>query len=147
MSAPLGAVVALCLGVTSGLISAVAFVIGGLWLSPDLDTRSNALRRWGMLRVLWWPYRRVIPHRSIWSHGPLIGTAGRLLVLAGWLSLLNALLPATTTLNPLNILRSLWGTQPHQLAALLIGLETSVWLHLVLDGDPRPKQWSRRRRR
>ena len=77
-SAPLVLVVGLLLGPTTGLMAGAAFVVGGLWLSPDLDTRSNALRRWGPLAFLWWPYRRLIPHRSFWSHGPLIGTATRL---------------------------------------------------------------------
>lgn len=29
------------------------FLFGGLWLSPDLDTRSRALKRWGPLGLLW----------------------------------------------------------------------------------------------
>ena len=59
----------------------LAFLVGGLWLSPDLDTRSNPTRRWGPLRLLWWPYRRLLRHRSLLSHSPLLGTAGRLLYL------------------------------------------------------------------
>jgi uncharacterized metal-binding protein len=34
--------------------------------------------------ALWWPYAKLIPHRSFCSHGPLVGTAGRLL----WLLLI-----------------------------------------------------------
>ena len=92
VSAPLGLCMATLGGIDAGLVAAAACSFGGLWLSPDLDTHSNALRRWGALRGLWWPYRRLIPHRSLWSHGPLIGMALRLLWLLscgllGWLLL------------------------------------------------------------
>ena len=36
--------------------------------------------------------------------------------------------------------------QPRQ-HRLLLGLEASVWLHLLQDGDPWPAEWTRRRRR
>jgi len=67
----------------AGVVTAsTAFLVGGLLLSPDLDTRSNAIRRWGPLRLVWWPYRRLIVHRSVLSHSPLLGMAGRLVYLA-----------------------------------------------------------------
>ena len=42
-----------------------------------------------------------------------------------------------------------WALQnhPQQTAALLLGLEASVWLHLIQDGDPWPTEWTRRRQR
>ena len=147
LSAPLGLFVALLLDTTCGLIATAAFAFGGLWLSPDLDTRSNALRRWGVLRFIWWPYRRVCPHRSFWSHGPLIGTAGRLLLLIMWLSLASAFLPETETFELINVLKNIWTAEPERVAAVLVGLEASVWLHLILDGDPLPMEWGRRRKR
>ena len=88
-----------------------------------------------------------MPHRSIWSHGPLLGTAVRLLVLLSWTLLISKLLPVT---NPNEVLSALqWAIQNHtrQAAALLLGLEASVWLHLIQDGDPWPAEWTRRRRR
>ena len=38
------------LGPLGALVSALAFLIGGLWLSPDLDTKSRPYQRWGPLR-------------------------------------------------------------------------------------------------
>ena len=78
-SLPFGLILGLLLNPANGLIGGFAFAIGGLWLSPDLDTQSRALKRWGILKTLWWPYRKLIPHRSVFSHGPLIrnsSTAG-----------------------------------------------------------------------
>ena len=144
VSAPIGIATAVLWGADAGLISAAACLIGGFWLSPDLDTHSNALRRWGPLRGLWWPYRHLIPHRSLWSHGPLIGTALRLLWLLSWWVVLSLLIgwPTNAGLPPLV---SWLKQQPQQAIALGIGLEASAWLHLILDGDPWPVEWSPRR--
>ena len=57
-----------------------AYLFSGLWLSNDLDTRSRVLRRWGPLRLLWYPYRRLVAHRSFLSHG-LLGPLLRLVYL------------------------------------------------------------------
>ena len=146
-SLPIGLAAGSLLGPTAGVIAFTAFLFGGLWLSPDLDTQSNALHRWGPLGVIWWPYRRLIPHRSIWSHGPLLGTAVRLLVLLGWTLLISNLIPNTSPNDVLSALQWAIRNHPQQGAALLLGLEASVWLHLIQDGDPLPAEWTRRRRR
>ena len=146
-SLPIGLAVASLLGPAAGGIAFAGFLFGGLWLSPDLDTRSNALHRWGPLGGIWWPYRRLIPHRSIWSHGPLLGTAVRLLVLLGWTLLISKLIPVTSPNEVLSALQRAMQNHPQQAAALLLGLEASVWLHLIQDGDPWPADWTRRRRR
>ena len=147
LSLPLGLMVAWPLGLSAGVITAAAFLVGGLWLSPDLDTRSNALHRWGPLGGIWWPYRRLIRHRSIWSHGPLIGTATRLLLLLAWTLLVSVLIPSVSPSLVLTNLQNTLQQYPQQAATMLLGLEASVWLHLIQDGDPWPAEWTRRRRR
>ena len=147
LSLPLGLVVAWPLGLSAGVITAAAFLVGGLWLSPDLDTRSNALHRWGPLGGIWWPYRRLIRHRSIWSHGPLIGTATRLSLLLAWTLLVSVLIPSISPSLVLTNLQNTLQQYPQQATAMLLGLEASVWLHLIQDGDPWPAEWTRRRRR
>ena len=134
-------------GTSSGAIAAAGFLFGGLWLSPDLDTRSRSLQRWGPLGWLWWPYRRLIPHRSLWSHGPLIGTASRLLLLLTWTLLLSLLVPGLQAIDLWNVLEQTHNHAPQQLLALVMGLEASTWLHLIQDGDPWPVEWTRRRQR
>ena len=147
LSLPLGLVVAWPLGLSAGVITAAAFLVGGLWLSPDLDTRSNALHRWGPLGGIWWPYRRLIRHRSIWSHGPLIGTTTRLSLLLAWTLLVSVLIPSVSPSLVLTNLQNTLQQYPQQAATMLLGLEASVWLHLIQDGDPWPAEWTRRRRR
>jgi uncharacterized metal-binding protein len=132
----------------------LGFLLGGLLLSPDLDTRSNPTRRWGPLRLLWWPYRRCLSHRSLVSHCPLLGTAGRLAYLAGLVLLLAAALqPLALGLpSPQQVVDAaigLWQQQRPRVISVLVGIEASSWLHLIQDGDPMPRlpRLLRRRRR
>ena len=135
----------------AGLVTAsLAFLVGGLLLSPDLDTRSNPSRRWGPLRWLWWPYRRLLRHRSLLSHSPLLGTSGRLLYLAGLALVLSALLQPLGAPDPGQLVAmatGLWQQQRPLLLAGLAGVEASAWLHLIQDGDPLPRRPRLLRRR
>jgi uncharacterized metal-binding protein len=131
-------VVGICIGYylspMLGLITASSHLLGGLYLSPDLDLKSLPWKRWGILRFLWLPYQR-IPHRHWLSHAPVIGSIGRLLYLGVLLS------PVAIALY--------WELQPLQLgndfrnsvAAALVGVELSALNHLLLDGllIPLPK--------
>jgi uncharacterized metal-binding protein len=159
LALPFGLLWAPWLGLVGVAVAAAAFLVGGLWLSPDLDTRSRATNRWGPLGWLWWPYRRVLSHRSLLSHSPVIGTAGRLTYLAlalllvalvaqGVMALASGSAPlrrddlaaAAQTAAPW--LAGLWQQQRPLILAALLGLEASSWLHLLQDGDPMPR-WPR----
>jgi uncharacterized metal-binding protein len=145
------------LGAAGIAVASLAFLLGGLWLSPDLDTLSRATARWGPLRLLWWPYRRLLRHRSLLSHSPLLGSAGRLAYLLIALALLRWMLDAAPgpplPFPPLAdwpaLASRLWRSQPRLVLCALVGLEASSWLHLLQDGDPLPRQpralrWLRR---
>ncbi|KKI99997.1 metal-binding protein [Prochlorothrix hollandica] len=69
------------------LLAAGGYLLGGLLLGPDLDIHSRPFKRWGPLRWIWLPYQRGLRHRSLWSHGPIVGTTLRLLYLGLWLGL------------------------------------------------------------
>ncbi|MEB3234772.1 MAG: metal-binding protein [Cyanobacteriota bacterium] len=153
LALPFGALWWPWLGLAGAAVASACFVAGGLLLSPDLDTRSNATRRWGPLKLLWWPYRRLLSHRSLISHTPLIGSAGRLLYLAGLavgLCLLAGPLGAPQPAQLIATAQELWQQQRPLLMAALAGVEASAWLHLIQDGDPMPRlprvlrQWRRK---
>ena len=136
------------LGPAGVVAGGLAFLIGGLWLSPDLDTRSNPSHRWGPLRLLWWPYRGLLRHRSLLSHSPFLGSAGRVVYLASLISLLSWLLQPWGAPSPLQLgitLQRIWQEQRGLSLAVLIGMEASAWLHLIQDGDPMPR-WPKPRR-
>ncbi len=130
------------LGPVGAAVGGLAFLVGGLWLSPDLDTRSRPTRRWGPLGLLWWPYRRMLSHRSLLSHCPFVGTALRLAYLAAVVALAAALLAPFGGPPPawwLEQVTTLWQRQRPLLLTALVGLEASSWLHLLQDGDPIPR--------
>lgn len=81
------AVVWLTGSVGYGVLSAIAFLWSGLFLSPDLDIHSDPHKRWLILRWCWLPYQKLIPHRSVWSHGVGIGSQLRILYVCAWLAM------------------------------------------------------------
>jgi uncharacterized metal-binding protein len=136
-----------------------AYLFSGLLFGPDLDTRSRHYFRWGLFRWLWLPYQRLLSHRSVFSHGPLLGTCGRLLYLGGWLVLLGLLSSGLWTLwrDPQRWGdlpqywqaqgRQLWRTsqtQVHLLVTILVGLEVGAMNHSLSDWlGSRIKRWRR----
>jgi len=58
----------------------------GLILTPDLDANAGSISEKELREIssfgenIWWmfwfPYRRILPHRSPFSHWPIIGTIG-----------------------------------------------------------------------
>ena len=142
LASPFGALWWPWLGLAGVAVAMAAFLVGGLLLSPDLDTRSNPTRRWGPLRWLWWPYRKLLRHRSLLSHSPLIGSSGRLLYLAALLLGVCLLAQPLGAPSPDQLsaqMQALWRQHPGPLLAALVGVEASSWLHLIQDGDPLPK--------
>lgn len=122
-----GLMASMYVGAELALVGVASAILGDLFLSPDLDHHAGSLafRMWGPLRFIWEPYARILPHRSVVSHFPLIGTAGRLIYLAAiaapfvWLFELDAL-------TAMAALRS-------ELIAALVGLELSNSLHFLAD--------------
>lgn len=64
-----------------------AYLFAGFACAGDLDLNSKEYQRWGPLRILWWPYRLLVPHRSWISHGLILGGVIR----AGYLGLASTL--------------------------------------------------------
>jgi uncharacterized metal-binding protein len=119
-----------------------SFLFGGLMFGPDLDIHSNQSLRWGWLRWMWQPYRRAIPHRSILSHGPVIGTICRLLYVGLWLVLLGLIYQSIChfrgwpTWNEGQIWRSIQQFVSKYLVPLIgifVGLEIGAMSHYSAD--------------
>ena len=82
------------LGATSDFAAAGACALGcliGIAMTPDLDQETLSSSEHAFIKytlglgflwaMLWYPYARLIKHRSPFSHFPILGTAGRLLYL------------------------------------------------------------------
>jgi uncharacterized metal-binding protein len=110
-----------------GIVAASAHLLGGLYLSPDLDLVSKPFKRWGVLRVLWLPYQKLIPcHRHWLSHGVIVGSVVRLLYLCALLFPLWVIFPGLRQVE--------WAITWQKAIALFVGVELSALNHLLLDG-------------
>lgn len=64
------------------LLFILSYLFSGLMFNGDLDCYSKPYNRWYILKYIWIPYQHLIKHRSILSHGILIGTIIRILYLS-----------------------------------------------------------------
>jgi uncharacterized metal-binding protein len=101
------------------------YVVSGFYLSGDLDTRSAPLRRWGPFQFIWYPYQRLVPHRSWLSHGIGIGPIVRTFYLAAavWVLARALLYLIDEWIVPVD--------RNAVLARFAIGLATLVWRHPI----------------
>lgn len=104
----------------------------GLVVEPDLDQDYQAaplgtMRETGgdvlarLWQLYWTPYARLIPHRSLLSHGPIIGTLGRMLYLAPLYAL------------PLVGYSHFFGFPAAPMFATFVGLAWVDLMHFVMD--------------
>lgn len=105
-----------------------AYLFSSLFLSPDLDlARSRASRRWGIGRIVWFPYAALCRHRRM-SHHLLLGPLTRILYLGGvLLGLLFGL--ALVTGRSLSFSWPSWQI----VAAILSGLYLPNQIHILVD--------------
>jgi len=106
--------------------------LAGIVLSPDLDQEGVSRTEWRIIRAtfgvgwLWplatWPYARLMPHRSIWSHAPVIGTLGRV-------AYFGALVAVALRLGGVTVYQDdvMW------LVPFIAGLAVSDTLHWLMD--------------
>ena len=83
------------MGIITGLTLCIPVGVGvtlgcllGIPLTPDLDQISISKSEWRLVKrfgpfgfiwcAYWWLYAWIIPHRSFWSHFPIVGTILRL---------------------------------------------------------------------
>ncbi len=124
------------------LLVATGFMLGGLMFGPDLDIYSRQFQRWGWLRWIWLPYQKNLRHRSIFSHGPLIGTTLRVIYFSTFLSIITifGLLIAEKVGNMAlnwqglgNGILSAIAQYKTEFIALFLGLEAGAMSHSLSD--------------
>jgi len=112
-----------------GLLTfAGAYLFSSLFLSPDLDLRSNsARRRWGLLGLIWVPYSKVFKHRGL-SHNLLLGPLTRI----GYLFLLGIIV--IYALNYFGLRANIRVHFTKEILAMIgIGLYLPNSLHILYD--------------
>jgi uncharacterized metal-binding protein len=63
------------------LILTISVLFSQLMFGPDLDAKSTQYKRWGIIKWIWLPYRKLFRHRSKFSHGLLLGPTLRCIYL------------------------------------------------------------------
>lgn len=119
------------------------YLFSGLMFGPDLDIYSLQYKRWGFLRCIWLPYRKFLRHRSVFSHGLILGTCVRLLYLLTVIFLLSVFGVAIAQLCwgfnwnwqdfMVKQLPRLIDQYPQESIALLSGLELGAMSHSLSD--------------
>ena len=125
------------------LILAGGYLFSGMMFGPDLDIHSIQYKRWGIIRGIWLPYRRLFGHRSFWSHGFILGTCLRviyLFLIVAWISIFGvaiAQLCLGFNWNWQDFVREqlnlLIGKYPRETIALFCGLEIGAMSHSISD--------------
>ncbi len=136
------------------LLVSGSFLIGGLMFGPDLDIYSCQYQRWGWFKFIWLPYQKSLRHRSFLSHGPLIGTALRILYLAIWITVIGVL--GLTIAEKIGNLAGNWqeavlgwgrSISEHyiEFIAIYVGLELGAMSHYLSDwGGSAYKQFKKK---
>lgn len=134
------------LGSSTPLVDALMlggfYLIGTWFLSPDLDLDSSIYRRWGPLRIIWWPYRKLIKHRSAWSHSGISG-ALRIIYLQAWFLLITWLLSYTPF--GIGLLQDVHLSTSQAFTGIM-GVVLADLVHVVADRLPIKRSTRRKRR-
>ena len=108
------------------VILALAFLFSGLMFNGDLDINSQVYNRWFLLKWMWLPYRN-FGHRSVWTHGPIVGTLIRLLWVLVPTSLIMYFCGVLPLMGPFIM------QYKYEIALLCGGLEVGSISHTFMD--------------
>jgi len=57
----------------------ICFLFASFMFNGDLDIVSRPYNRWWVFKMIWIPYQIMFEHRSVFTHGIIIGTIVRLI--------------------------------------------------------------------
>jgi len=127
VTAPVVAGITYCLTkeVKTTSIILVLFLFSSLMFNGDLDIDSRPYNRWWLLKMIWIPYQLIFEHRSIFTHGLIIGTIIRILYIGAIPFTLCAFKGQTHVLTNMMAL--------HTIIIIFIGLELGSAVHTISD--------------
>lgn len=107
----------------TGIILA-SYLFSSFMFNGDLDTNSSPYNRWWILKMIWIPYQLMFQHRSIFSHGLIIGTFIRIIYVGLIPFLIIYFINGTNILVNIN-----W----YYILIISIGLEIGSAIHTISD--------------
>ena len=102
----------------------ILFLFSSLMFNGDLDTNSRPYNRWWIFKMIWIPYQLLFTHRSIFTHGFIIGTLIRLLYLG--------IVPLIVLIFKDN-LQMVASINLNMFLLIFLGLETGSAIHTISD--------------
>jgi len=101
-----------------------AYLFASIMFNGDLDANTCSYNRWWLLKLIWIPYQLMFHHRSIFTHGLIIGTVIRIL----YISIIPVIILSIK--GDFNVIRNI---DTHLLLLLFIGLESGAAVHTIAD--------------
>lgn len=114
----------------------VGYFFGTYFLGPDLDIKSRPYYRWKKLRFIWLPYQKMFSHRSIWTHGVIIGDIVRVIYFLIILFIPYAILIVSFNFNSNQINRNIYEfmlLHYEYFLCLFLGIVFASLLHIISD--------------
>lgn len=108
---------------TTGIIFS-SYLFASLMFNGDLDIDSRPYNRWWLFKMIWIPYQLMFSHRSIFTHGLIIGTVVRIV----YVSIIPIIILYFK--GDLNIIKSI---DINLIILLFIGLESGSAVHTIAD--------------
>ena len=102
-----------------------SYLFSSFMFNGDLDTNSRPYNRWWLFKMIWIPYQLMFQHRSIFTHGIIIGTVIRLLYLCVIPFIIYYLQTGNININEIVDLKIL--------LYMFIGLELGSAVHTICD--------------
>ncbi|NWJ96882.1 MAG: metal-binding protein [Chloroflexi bacterium] len=128
-----GATVAAHWSPLQALSCGVGYCFATFFMNPDLDLDSVGYQSWGPLRIIWWPYQKILAHRSYFSHFPVISTVLRIVYLMWFPVLMIALLGSSVQMVARETIFDWWPIIGAYLLMFILGMIVSDTLHAILD--------------
>jgi uncharacterized metal-binding protein len=100
------------------------YLFASLMFNGDLDVDSRPYNRWWVLKMIWIPYQLMFSHRSIFTHGLIIGTVIRILYISIIPIIILVFRHQTNIITDIDM---------HLATLLFVGLESGAAVHTISD--------------
>ena len=108
---------------TSAIIF-ICYLFASFMFNGDLDMNSKPYNRWWLFKMIWIPYQLMFHHRSVFTHGLVIGTVIRIL----YISIIPLIIFSCK--GQLHVVKAInW----HLAVLIFIGLEAGAAIHTIAD--------------
>lgn len=102
----------------------LSYLFSSFMFNGDLDILSKPYNRWWIFKFVWIPYQKMFKHRSVFTHGIIVGTIIRLIYVG------IILYPILYYFNLIDVLLTIPAIF---YVMLFIGLELGNMMHTLAD--------------